>query len=129
MFLLPDQIIPGVYSELAPLIRGGGKLVGFAHGFAFHFGLIEVFPGCQYFLVGPKGAGALLRQEFEKGAGLPGIFALSPADSVPLRELCLSYAKAVGLGAQLSRRNDFSGGNRVRSLRGADRSCAAGSSS
>lgn len=101
MFLLPDQVIPGVYGAVAARPGLKGKLVGFAHGFAYHFGFIEKIPGCEYFLVGPKGAGAILRANFEKGAGLPGVFALSEGASPESRELCLAYAKGIGVATSV----------------------------
>ena len=72
MFFFPDQVIPQVYQEVTPLLAKAPRPIGFAHGFALTFGLISKIAGCSYFLVGPKGAGALLRDNFVKGGGLPG---------------------------------------------------------
>lgn len=107
MFLLPDQVIPGVYGAVAAAPGLKGKLVGFAHGFAYHFGFIEKVKGCDYFLAGPKGAGAILRANFEKGSGLPGVFALSEGAGEASRALCLAYAKAIGIASSVLLETSF----------------------
>lgn len=98
MFLLPDQIIPRVYSAVEETLNAGAKVIGFAHGFALHFGFLEIQPRCQYFLVGPKGAGAVLRDRFAAGGGLPGVFALGPNADQSTRSVALAYAKGIGVG-------------------------------
>lgn len=96
LFLLPDLIIPEVYRELSYLFSEGQRDIGFCHGYAYHLGGIEKFPKTGYFLVGPKGAGVVLRETFQNGKSLPGVFAIvSPRKET--RELALAYAKAVGI--------------------------------
>ena len=96
LFLLPDLVIPEVYRDLSDLFSAGQREVGFCHGYAFHFGGIEKFSKTGYFLVGPKGAGVILRDVYQKGKTLPGVFAVvSPRAET--RDLALAYAKAVGL--------------------------------
>lgn len=97
MFLLPDQVIPALYGELLEVLKRGGKRIGFSHGFALTFGRMEILKQCEYFLVSPKGAGAVLRKAFSDGKGLPGVYALGPNATEETRQICLSYAKAVGL--------------------------------
>lgn len=104
LFLLPDQIIPQVYQEVQSLLAG--KQVGFAHGFAFHFGYIQKIPTVQYFLVGPKGAGAVLRERYVTGEGLPGVYATDSEDP-QLIELAQSYAKAIGLATKVLLKTSF----------------------
>lgn len=98
LFLFPDQVIPTVYHSVEALLKKGRKTIGFAHGFAYHFGYISVLPECGYFLVGPKGAGSILREQYEAGKTLPGVFALGKGASTETREICLAYAKAIGVG-------------------------------
>ncbi len=95
VFLYPDQVIPKVYAAVRSLLDG--KTIGFAHGFALHFGFLPIVPSCRYFLVGPKGAGAVLRERFEKGGGLPGVFALGPNADASTRALATAYAKGIGV--------------------------------
>lgn len=99
MFLLPDLVIPEVYSELSPLFSEGQREVGFAHGYAYHFGGIEKFSKTGYFLIGPKGAGVVLREAYQNHKTLPGVFAVvSPRQET--RELALAYANAVGISSR-----------------------------
>lgn len=104
VFLLPDQVIPKIYKEVASSLSG--KRIGFAHGFAFHFGLIEKLNDAQYFLVGPKGAGAILREKYVSGDGLPGVYAVAE-ENAETEELACSYAKAIGLGTKILLKTTF----------------------
>jgi ketol-acid reductoisomerase len=105
MLLLPDEAIPAVYRELAGTLAG--KTIGFAHGFAFHFKLVDPLPGTSYFLVGPKGAGAILRRRYEDGPGLPGVFAIAQGAAPGTRDVATAYAKAIGCGNLLLRETTF----------------------
>ncbi len=96
MFLFPDHLIPELHDELTP--RLAGKLIGFAHGFAFHFKFLQRIPSCGYFLVGPKGAGAILRDKFVGAHGLPGVFAVADGSPDGTRDVALAYAKGIGCG-------------------------------
>lgn len=97
MFLLPDLVIPSVYSDLSDLFSQGQRVVGFSHGYAFQFGGIERFSKTSYFLVGPKGAGAVLRKFYQEGKTLPGVLAYVSPDPTATRELAGAYAKAIGI--------------------------------
>lgn len=99
LFLLPDLVIPQVYRDLSDLFSEGQREVGFCHGYAYHFGGIEKFPKTGYFLVGPKGAGVVLRETFQNGKSLPGVIAtVSPRAET--RKLALAYAQAVGISVK-----------------------------
>jgi len=100
-FLLSDDAIGAAYASIENLLRERAPVVGFAHGLALHAGLISPVPGCRHFLVGPKGAGVVLRERFEKGGGLPGVFALSDAADLGLRGIALAYAKAIGCASSI----------------------------
>lgn len=91
-FLLPDLVSPEVYRELLPILKKTPKYIGFAHGFAYTYKLIERLDSCSYFLVGPKGAGAILRDNFVKGGGLPAVYAYTGK----AKEIAEGYAKAIG---------------------------------
>jgi ketol-acid reductoisomerase len=97
VFLLPDPVIPRVYHDLANLFYETPKIIGFSHSFAYHFGFVEKIKGCDYFLVAPKGAGALLRQAFQTKQSLMGAYAVE-GNNPDLKELAKSYAKAIGCG-------------------------------
>jgi ketol-acid reductoisomerase len=105
LYLFPDQIIPEVYRDTKRFFKQGQK-IGFAHGFCYHFKWIEVMDNCQYFLVGSKGAGAVLRDAFERGSGLPGVYALGE-ENIELESLVQSYAKAIGLTSHVLLKTTF----------------------
>lgn len=104
MFLLSDHVIPVVYRHVQSLLPN--KTVGFAHGFAYHFGLIEKESTSKYFLVGPKGAGVIVREKYLSGEGLPGVYATDSEDPA-LLELAQSYAKAIGLATKILLKTSF----------------------
>ncbi len=96
MFLLPDSVIPQVYQQLSPILNSRKTTIGFAHGFTYHFKWIEKLPNCQYFLVAPKGAGAVLRDRYTQGTGLPGVYAVDPMrGDETTRQLAKEYAAAI----------------------------------
>jgi ketol-acid reductoisomerase len=107
MFLLPDQTIAPAFRDLAPVFEAAPKQIGFAHGFAFHFGGVPVLAGCGYFLVAPKGAGAMLRGRFESGSGLPTTFAVAPGSDEATRAVAESYAFAIAGRTSLIRETTF----------------------
>lgn len=105
MYLFPDQIIPQIYEATQKFLKPQ-QAIGFAHGFCYHFQWIKPLAECRYFLVGSKGAGAVLRDAFERGGGLPGVYALDRKDET-FEKLVQSYAKAVGLASQALLKTTF----------------------
>jgi ketol-acid reductoisomerase len=98
MMLAADEDQGRIYAdEIAPNLRTGAAL-GFSHGLAIRFGLIEPRPDLDVFLVAPKGPGTALRAEYEAGRGLIALFALHQDASGAARALALSYAAAIGSG-------------------------------
>jgi len=96
MLLLPDEVQGAAYSDLvAPRLRAGAAL-GFAHGFAVAFGMVEPEEGRPCFLAAPKGQGDMLRRAFRAGGGLPGLLAVHPGSPEGTWALAAAYAKAVG---------------------------------
>ncbi|MEZ4749668.1 MAG: ketol-acid reductoisomerase [Bdellovibrionota bacterium] len=96
VFTLPDPVIPKVFQHCMPAL-GGGKALGFAHGYAYHFREVERLPDAHYFLAAPKGAGVILRQTYERGIGLPVAIAAESATEIePTWKLAQSYAYAIG---------------------------------
>jgi ketol-acid reductoisomerase len=94
--LLPDELQGDVYrASIKPHLKPG-KLLMCSHGFNVHFGQIEAPAGVDIVLVAPKGPGHLVRSEYEKGGGVPGLIALSPGASDTSKALGLAYAKGIG---------------------------------
>ncbi len=69
--LTPDMVQPELYREaIEPNIKPGAALL-FAHGFNVHFKQITPRADIDVILVAPKGPGALVRSEYERGRGVP----------------------------------------------------------
>ena len=75
-----------------------GTSIAFAHGLNIHYDLIKARKDLDVFMVAPKGPGHLVRSEYEKGGGVPCLFAVHQNGSGKARELAMSYASAVGGG-------------------------------
>ncbi len=96
MILLPDTEQANVYeSEIAPHLNEGDAIL-FAHGFNIRFGQIKPPSGVDVGMVAPKGPGHLVRRTFTEGGGVPSLIAVSQDHSGKAKELCLSYAHALG---------------------------------
>ena len=97
MLLVPDEVQPELCRrQVFPNCRQG-TWVGFATGFNVNFGLIAPPPGVRFLLVAPKGAGAILRQRFEQGGGLPALVG-SLGDDPEGLAVAKAYAAAIGCG-------------------------------
>ena len=79
---LPDEAQPAVWTDrIAPHLRPG-VIAGFLHGFSIRYRLIRPPEDIGVIMVAPKGPGRTLRQRFERGQGIPCLFAVhqdSPA--------------------------------------------------
>jgi ketol-acid reductoisomerase len=94
--LLPDELQAKVYkADIEPNLKKG-KTLCFSHGFNIHYGQIVPPADVDVFMVAPKGPGHLVRSEYEKGAGVPVLFAVRQDASGKCRELALAYANGIG---------------------------------
>ncbi|MCY2975113.1 MAG: ketol-acid reductoisomerase [Planctomycetota bacterium] len=94
--LLPDEVQGDTYkNSILPNLSPGNVLMC-SHGFNMHFGQIEPPKGVEAMLVAPKGPGHLVRSEYEKGGGVPGLLALWPGASEKTKQFGLAYAKGIG---------------------------------
>ena len=98
MFLAPDENQQDIYENLIKDNIKQGASLAFAHGLSIHFQLISPREDLDVFMVAPKGPGHLVRSEYEKGGGVPCLFAVHQDGSGKARDLALSYASAVGGG-------------------------------
>ena len=98
MVLSPDETHADLYAQdIAPNLKPGAAL-GFAHGLAVHFGLIEPRADLDVFLVAPKGPGRAVRSEYLAGPGLPCLIAVEKDATGKARDLALAYGKGLGCG-------------------------------
>ncbi len=98
MVLLPDEKQGEIWESE---IRDGvapGNLLMFGHGFAIHFGEIDVPAGVDVGMVAPKGPGHLVRRTFEEGKGVPCLMAVHQDESGDAKDLVLAYASGIGGG-------------------------------
>jgi len=94
--LTPDMVQPKLYEEAIEKNLKPNAALLFAHGFNVHFGQIKPRADIDVILVAPKGPGALVRREYEKGHGVPCLYAIHQDASGEAREKVLAYAAGIG---------------------------------
>jgi len=105
--LTPDMVQPALYKEaIEPNIKPGAALL-FAHGFNVHFKQITPRADIDVVLVAPKGPGALVRSEYERGRGVPALFAVHQDVSGHAEAKAKGYADGIGGGRALLIETDF----------------------
>jgi ketol-acid reductoisomerase len=93
---LPDTRMPYVYStQIAPNLRPGQTLL-FAHGFAIHYRTIVPRRDVDVIMVAPKGLGPMVRREFLRGRGAPGLIAVHQNPGRHAKRMALAWAKGIG---------------------------------
>ena len=94
--LTQDHVQAKVYKEaIKPNLKKGKALV-FSHGFNIHFKQIKPPKKVDVLMVAPKGPGALVRQMYEEGKGVPCLVAVFQDSSGEALKLGLAYAKGIG---------------------------------
>lgn len=95
--LTQDHIQGQVYKKfIEPNLKEGDSLV-FSHGFNIHFNQIVPPENIDVFMVAPKGPGALVRQMYSEGKGVPGLIAVFKDYTSGAKDKALAYAKGLGL--------------------------------
>ncbi len=93
---LPDSAMPRIYGEqVATNLRSGQTLL-FAHGFAIHYRTIIPRRDVDVIMVAPKGLGPMVRREFLRGRGTPGLIAIHQNPSRHAKQTALAWAKGIG---------------------------------
>ncbi len=96
VILTQDHVQAKVYREfIAPQMKAGKALL-FAHGFNIHYGQILPPKEIDVLMVAPKGPGALVREMYVNGGGVPALLAIHQDASGKAKEIGLAYAKAIG---------------------------------
>jgi ketol-acid reductoisomerase len=94
--LTEDHVQAQVYkSQIAPHLEKGDALV-FSHGFNIHFHQILPPETVDVFMVAPKGPGALVREMYVQGKGVPALLAVHQDYTGKAQQLGLAYAKGIG---------------------------------
>ena len=98
VLLVPDTVQRIVYDKEIKANLSKGDALMFAHGFNIHFKCIEPAPEIDVFMIAPKGPGHLVRDEFEKGAGVPCLVAIHQDASGEALQKALAYGCSIGGG-------------------------------
>ncbi len=94
--LIPDTLQPDVYeSEIEQGLDDGDALM-FSHGFNIHFDQIRPPEYVDVLMVAPKSPGDLVRRNYERGEGTPGLLAVEQDYTGEAHDLGLAYAQAIG---------------------------------
>lgn len=93
--LLPDEAVAGFYDRF--LAKGKGRQFLFAHGFAVTFGKVPFGPEDDVILVGVKGIGTKLRENYVAGSGVMGVLDVRQNASGKGWELADQVAEGLGL--------------------------------
>ncbi len=94
--LTPDMSHAAVYrDQIAPNMEPGDTLM-VAHGFSVHFGQVAPREDIDVVLIAPKGPGDLVRREFERGAGVPSLFAVHQDATGKAKARALAYCAGIG---------------------------------
>jgi ketol-acid reductoisomerase len=101
------MVQPALYRDaIEPNLKLGAALL-FAHGFNVHFKQIEPRADIDVILVAPKGPGALVRSEYERGRGVPCLWAVHQDVSGHAEAKTKAYADGIGGGRALLIQTDF----------------------
>ncbi len=96
MILIPDDRQARVYAEsIKPGLESGNALL-FAHGFNVHFNQIVPPEDVDVIMVAPKGPGAMVREVFTEGGGVPALIAVEQDFTGKALERGLAYAMGIG---------------------------------
>ena len=96
MLLAPDTSQKSIYeNDIEPNLKDGDALF-FGHGLNIHFDLIKPADNVVVGMVAPKGPGHLVRRQFVDGKGVPCLIAVDQDPKGNGKDLCLSYAAAIG---------------------------------
>ena len=94
--LTQDHVQGMVYRQAIEANLKEGNALVFSHGFNIHFKQIVPPKNIDVFMVAPKGPGALVREQYEQGKGVPCLIAVFQDHSGKAKDKALAYAKAIG---------------------------------
>ncbi len=96
MMLTPDETQAELFeTEIAPNLKSSSAL-GFSHGFAVGFGLLDPGPEIDVFLVAPKAQGLKVRELYQAGKGAAVLIGVEKDASGKAWDRALAYAAAIG---------------------------------
>ena len=94
--LVPDMAQPALFTEaVAPNLKSGDMLV-FSHGFNIHYDLVKPPAEIDVALIAPKGPGNLVRDQYEKGQGVPCLLAVHQDATGKAFDRILAFGQGLG---------------------------------
>jgi ketol-acid reductoisomerase len=93
--LVPDTVQPAVFEAVRPGIEAGNT-VQFAHGFNIHYNQIVPPENVDVTMIAPKSPGHLVRRNYERGQGTPGLLAVYQDATGRAKQKALAYGSAIG---------------------------------
>jgi len=96
--LIPDVVQPMVFERQVKNKLAREKTLAFAHGYNFHYGLIDPGEGVDVVLIAPKGPGPIVRELYLQGRGVPALVGVGRDYSGKALQTALAIAKAIGAG-------------------------------
>ncbi len=94
--LIADVAQPEVYKkDIEPNLKKGQMLV-FSHGFNIHFKGVVPPDFVDVAMIAPKGPGFVVREEYEKGFGVPALLAVEQDFTGKAWDKIFAMAKAIG---------------------------------
>ena len=94
--LTPDMAQAEVYRDTIEPNAKPGAAILFAHGFSITYGRITPRDDMDVILVAPKGPGDLVRREYQRGRGVPSLFAIEQDATGKARDRAMGYARGNG---------------------------------
>ena len=96
MILINDEAQADMYKkDIAPYLTAG-KAIAFAHGFNIRYKQIVPPADVDVTMIAPKGPGHTVRSQYVAGKGVPCLIAVDQDPRGEGKDLCLSYAAAIG---------------------------------
>ena len=94
--LTPDMSHETIYKEEIEPVLNAGDALSFAHGFTVLYGRVKPPKDVDVIMVAPKGPGDLVRREYERGRGVPCLFAVHQDATGTAKDRALAYASLIG---------------------------------
>ena len=94
--LVSDKVAPKVYNKYIHSYLKDGKTILFSHGYNIYYKKIIVPNFIDVIMVAPSAGGAIVREEYEKGYGVPTLLAVDQDASGSGFDIAKSYSKAIG---------------------------------
>ncbi|NOZ82736.1 MAG: ketol-acid reductoisomerase [Euryarchaeota archaeon] len=94
--LIPDEVQPGIYERYVRQNLEEGNALSFSHGFNIRFGQIVPPENVDVIMMAPKGPGAMVREEYLRGSGVPALVAVEQDFTGRAKQRALALAKANG---------------------------------